>query len=440
MDATACEAGLAEAYEVAFMRQVLRWFKHGFFKWTNSPSCEHCGSSDTHTVGSTSPTPTEKQFGAGNVEVAQCRKCGGQTRFPRYNDPSKLLETRNGRCGEWANCFTLLCRALGYEARHVHDWTDHVWTEVYSDSLQRWLHADSCEAALDTPLVYEQGWGKKLTYCIAYARDNVLDVTRRYTRKFDELLTRRKEFTEQQLKQALVAINEFALDRAVSMLPEDAAAARRGVLQRRAEQEERELAGGEAVKAGPKAEEQVGRTSGDAQWREQRGELGANPTAKAQALELSEKGLASVAPAGAPAVTSTQPAPPAPSADSVPSAELSRERAQAIVKAKVAEHVAAGLSPKDAVTAVLAGKSPVAVNTPLATVAADAAHADPAAGAKPSSSATSAPADAKPAAAAGKEHMQSMFKARYAEYIEAGLPPNEAALAALEDMKSSSAP
>ena len=43
----------------------------------------------------------------------------------------------------------------GYEARHVHDWTDHVWTEIFSDSAQRWIHVDSCEAAVDSPLMYE---------------------------------------------------------------------------------------------------------------------------------------------------------------------------------------------------------------------------------------------------------------------------------------------
>ena len=76
-------------------------------------------------------------------------------RFARYNDPGKLLETRQGRCGEWANCFTLCCRAANLTARYVLDWTDHVWTEYYSHAHRRWIHLDSCEAAYDQPLLYE---------------------------------------------------------------------------------------------------------------------------------------------------------------------------------------------------------------------------------------------------------------------------------------------
>lgn len=69
---------------------------------------------------------------------------------------------------------------MGHQAREVHDWTDHVWTEVWIEDLGRWVHMDSCENSFDQPLLYEDGWGKKLTYCVSVSNIEVVDVTKRY--------------------------------------------------------------------------------------------------------------------------------------------------------------------------------------------------------------------------------------------------------------------
>lgn len=142
------------------------------------------------------------------VEMHKCNTCNTLTPFPRYNDLNILLETRKGRCGEWANTFTLMCRALGWDARFVVDQTDHVWTEVYSFSQRKWLHCDPCENICDKPLMYESGWKKTVSYVIAYSGEEVQDVTWRYSSKHKEVLKRRKQCTEAELVQAMGILRE----------------------------------------------------------------------------------------------------------------------------------------------------------------------------------------------------------------------------------------
>ncbi|KAL0166542.1 hypothetical protein M9458_038386, partial [Cirrhinus mrigala] len=83
----------------------------------------------------------------------------------------------------------------------------HVWTEVYSQSQRRWLHCDSCENTCDKPLLYEVGWGKKLSYVLAFSKDQVVDVTWRYSCKHPEVLSRRTQVQETWLLHTLNGLN-----------------------------------------------------------------------------------------------------------------------------------------------------------------------------------------------------------------------------------------
>lgn len=258
-----------EQNEEIRLLKLLQWFKEEFFTWMNSPNCPNC-SKPTQAVGNATPTPEEIANSAGRVETFTCRECFPQNniivaRFPRYNNPVKLLETRTGRCGEWANCFALLCRALGYEIRHVSDWTDHVWVEIFSKKEDRWLHCDPCENSIDNPLLYEAGWGKKLTYVIGVSQDDIQDVTWRYTHSQNHkiVLSRRHLVSEPWLVKTIIRLRQQLQSK---LIP-----ARKQVLETRLIKELVEFLS--PTKPTNEAELR-GRISGSKEWREARKEIG----------------------------------------------------------------------------------------------------------------------------------------------------------------------
>ncbi|KAJ1413898.1 Rad4/PNGase transglutaminase-like fold [Sesbania bispinosa] len=131
------------------LAKLLFWFKKSF-RWVNSPSCHNCGN-ETVDQGMTAALPSETLYGASRVELYRLWK---QERAAVGNGPIALPST-----------VELLA-------------ISHVW------------------------------WDKKLNYVIAIAKDGAYDVTKRYTKKWHEVLSRRTMLTESSLSSVLINIRK----------------------------------------------------------------------------------------------------------------------------------------------------------------------------------------------------------------------------------------
>jgi thiol-disulfide isomerase/thioredoxin len=181
------------------LQRLARYFKQTM-TWVNAPACVECQTTDNMNLTTTragGTTDDERRYKVSRVEDYQCSSCYNTTSFCRYNDTGKLLQTKQGRCGEYANLFGAICRSMGWEVRYIMDVTDHVWTEVWLEDLQEWVMVDSCEGVVAETSMYEHGWQKKLSYIVAVSIDHVVDVTPRYTRQWqsDDFQARRRGIT-----------------------------------------------------------------------------------------------------------------------------------------------------------------------------------------------------------------------------------------------------
>ncbi|KAI8852694.1 hypothetical protein BC829DRAFT_57280 [Chytridium lagenaria] len=252
-------------YLDALMLSLMRWFKMDYMQWMNSPACKKC-QGPTRFSGHGHPSAQEMADEATSIELHKCEACLVVTPFVRYESLIKLMETRSGRCGEWANLFTLFCIAMGFETRYVLDFTDHVWCEIYNEDEKRWVHLDPSEGekSFDQPLLYETGWKKKLNFVFAFGEHDAVDVIWRYSRDFLKVYSRRATIREEWLAQKLKDLTATLRRN----LPESTLA----------ELNERDMAEKEELLNPPKRvakeSELVGRQSGSKDWRDSRGESG----------------------------------------------------------------------------------------------------------------------------------------------------------------------
>ena len=194
-----------------YVKILLKWFKKDFFSWCNKPKCPGCGLNGDNLECinyKEKPNEEEKKFLAYKTEIYMCKNCKKEVKFVRYNKTIKLLETKTGRCGEWSNLFGGILYTCGFKTRLINNFEDHMWNEFYNEEEKRWIHIDPCEEAYDTPLVYEQGWGRIMTFILGMSDDGLVEVTPRYVKDWKIVSERRSEKMIIKLNKILEEVNK----------------------------------------------------------------------------------------------------------------------------------------------------------------------------------------------------------------------------------------
>ena len=160
--------------------------------------------------------------------------------------------------------------------RLINNFEDHVWNEFYNEEEQRWVHLDSCEEAYDTPLVYEQGWGRVMTFILGMSDDGLVEVTPRYVKDWKIISERRSEKMEIKLCNILDEVNKKM---GLGISPEEQKNIenrRKNEIKSFEEKIKKDL--GKNINSSSdknkdiKDEEKIGRQSGSLEWRKNRGE------------------------------------------------------------------------------------------------------------------------------------------------------------------------
>lgn len=121
--------------------------------------------------------------------------------------------------------------------------------------------------------MYEKGWGKKLTYVIACSRDEIQDVTWRYTQDYNGVMKRRNACSEESLQLLFIQLNSTCQGK------DDYSIARKNFVLKRSAFELADMLNGppgceKSCKSLENESEYSGRTSGSLSWRISRGETG----------------------------------------------------------------------------------------------------------------------------------------------------------------------